>query len=303
MPYLKTPNVAMISTADWSSYRKTVSNCSPPEAQRIAMLDPTIRFFFYCRDHMTLVNPNWPAPRIFQPKDAVFFSGEPWWGSAPQCDGYVKDGLAVAYIDNLQTADPTIAGQYVTAQGLNAIDVVCLFAANLMQEQTGDYVRLAPDVPVPANGTLAVAHGYYLPLFGKPVAELQAKGITVLLSVLNGRDNAGWSQFATEENAASVAAQLASAVHTYGFDGIDIDDEYSNIQEPLPNSLAMVTLFMRQQMPDKILSKALFDDIYGYMDVFSGQYDGVSLAQNLSYGWQMSYANDPQDQLPPYVAA
>jgi hypothetical protein len=30
--------------------------------------------------------------RIFRQKDAVFFSGEPWWGSAAGfADGYVKE--------------------------------------------------------------------------------------------------------------------------------------------------------------------------------------------------------------------
>ncbi len=27
----------------------------------------------------------------FKPKDAVFFSGKPWYGSAPQADSYEKD--------------------------------------------------------------------------------------------------------------------------------------------------------------------------------------------------------------------
>ena len=90
-------------------YKRTAPNCSPEEARRIALLDPSISFFFFARDDMEL------APRIFNPGDAVFFSGKPWWGSAPQSDGYLKDGISLAYIGSLDTFDPNVAGTYVTA--------------------------------------------------------------------------------------------------------------------------------------------------------------------------------------------
>jgi Glycosyl hydrolases family 18 len=304
MPWTKTANVAMFEGADWSSFSKVVGNCSPPQAQRIAMRDPTIRFFFVCREPMVLTNPAWPQPRTFAPGDAVFFTGEPWWGSAPQCDGYQKDGLSIAYIDGLTAADPAsplIAGHYVTAQGLNAVDIVCLFAANLCTSATGDYVRLAPNVPVPANGTLAIAHDYYIAVFERSVAALQEQGICVLLSFLNNWDAAGWSEFATPQDAEAFAAQLNSVVDSYGFDGIDIDNEYSSgIWQP--NALAMVTSMIRQAMPDIILSKALWHDISPFPDDFDGRYDDVGLAQTLTYGWEMSYGNDPAGILPQYAA-
>jgi hypothetical protein len=298
MPFTKTENVAMFEGADWSGYKKTVPNCSPEQARRIALLDPTINFFFFAREYMVLTNPDWSGPRTFNPGDAVFFSGEPWWGSAPQCDAYQKDGISIAYIGSLG-ADPTsplVAADYVTGQGLNAVDIVCLFAANINVSATGDYVRLAPEIVVPAGGSLAVAHQDYIPVFQQSVAALQAKGITVLLSFLNNHDAAGWSEFATPQDASSFAAQLQYVVGTYGFDGIDIDDEYSS-GTPQPNSLAMVTAMIRQVLPDMILSKALWQDI----DDFDENYDGVDLQQTLTYGWEMSYGNDPQDILPVYV--
>lgn len=298
MPYTKTENVAMFEGADWGGYKKTVPNCSPEQARRIALLDPTIDFFFFAREYMVLTNPDWSGPRTFNPGDAVFFGGEPWWGSAPQCDAYQKDGIGTAYVGSLG-ADPTsplVAGDYVTGQGLNAVDIVCLFAANINVSATGDYVRLAPDVAVPDGGSLAVAHQDYIPVFQQSVAALQDKGIIVLLSFLNNHDAAGWSEFATPQDASSFAAQLQYVVETYGFDGIDIDDEYS-AGTPQPNSLAMVTAMIRQVLPDMILSKALWQDI----DDFDENYNGVSLLQTLTGGWEMSYANDPQDILPVYV--
>lgn len=297
MPYAMTANVAMFEGGDWSGYRKTISGCSPEQARRIATLDPELDFFFFCREPMVLTNPGWPQPRIFQPGDAVFFAGEPWWGSAPQCDGYVKNGLSIAYAGSLGSSSPLVAAQFVTSQGLNAVDMVSLFAANLNTSLFDDLIRLAPDVPVPAGGTLATAHDYYLPVFEECVAKLQAQGIAVLLTFLNNHDSSGWSEFATPTDASNFAAQLQYVVDTYGFDGIDIDDEYSK-GPAQPNSLAMVTTLIRQQMPQTLLSKALWADL----DTFDERYEGSGLAQTLSCGWEMSYGNDPQGALPPYVA-
>lgn len=301
MPWAKTGNVAMYGGADWSNYKKTVPDCTPEQARRIAILDPTISFFFCAREYMVLTNPAWPGPRTFNPGDAVFFSGEPWWGSAPQCDGYVKTGMSIAYVGSLDSSDPVLAGQYSTAQGLNAVDIVCLFAANLNLATSGDYVRLAPTVPVPAGGTLAVGHDYYIAVFKKSVAALQARGVTVLLSFLNNHDDSGWSQFnpadpADVASAEAFAKQLQAVVETWGFDGIDIDDEYSNGQA-YDDSLPMVTTMMRQLMPDLLISKALYADD----GPFSGSWSSRTLAQNLTYGWQMSYDDNPQGELPYYV--
>lgn len=290
MPWIRQDNVAMDTQADWSGYKRTVPNCSPEEARRIALLDPSISFFFFAREHMEL------APRIFNPGDAVFFSGKPWWGSAPQSDGYLKDGISLAYIGSLDTFDPNVAGTYVTAQGLNAVDMVCLFAADLNVALSGNLIRLAPDVAVPAGGTLAVAPDYFIPMFGKSVQALQAKGITVILTFLNNHDAAGWSEFKTEADAQAFAEQLNYVVETYGFDGIDIDDEYSN-GVAQDGTLAMVTQMMRALMPSKIISKALWADTQN----FGPTYKGVGLAQTLTYGWYMGYGGEPSESLPDYA--
>ena len=78
----KEGSVAQYGESDWSGYLKTVSNTTPDEAMQVAQADGAVTFFFYCNGPLVLPG------RTFAPKDAVFFTGAPWWGSAPQCDAY-----------------------------------------------------------------------------------------------------------------------------------------------------------------------------------------------------------------------
>ncbi len=298
MPWAKTPDVAMYKGADWSGLVETVSQCSPGLAFRIARLNPDISFFFFCREGMVLEATAGNPTRVFNPGDAVFFTGTPWFGSAPQCDAYQKDGVSVAYISGSPTNVAT-AGCYTTAQGLPAVDVVCIFAANINQTPASCAVRLAPNIVVPAGGTLACGNLNILQILQSgTIASLQGQGITVLLTFLNNHDNSGWSEFASASDAATFTAQLQSIVVQYGLDGIDIDDEYS-ARTPNSTSLAMVTSMMQTAMPDKIISKALFEDL----QYFGVPYKGVTLEQTLTYGWEMGYGASPQYVLPPYVSA
>jgi hypothetical protein len=298
MPWTKTPNVAMFKGADWGGYISTVPNCSPPQAQRLALLNPKITFFFFCRDPMVLEKTGNNPQRTFNAGDAVFFSGEPWFGSAPQCDSYQKSGMSVAYIGGTPT-NVAEAGCYVTAQGLPAVDVVCIFAANINLAPMGNAVRLAPQVKVPPNSSLACGNPNIVQILqSNAIQNLRALGITVLLTFLNNHDASGWSEFSTASDAGYFVQQLQSIVDQYHLDGIDIDDEYSN-GTPISTSLAMVTSLMQQAMPNGIISKALFADL----QYFGVPYKGVTLEQTLTYGWEMSYGGKPQYRLPPYVQA
>ena len=126
MAWIKKENVAMFKEANWNTLIKRVSNCTPEEAKRIAIKNPKISFFFFCREFMVLETLG--DKGVFNPGDVVFFSGEPWYGSAPQCDSYEKAGMSVAYVslDKIQTA-----GCYTMADDSAAVDVVCIFAANI----------------------------------------------------------------------------------------------------------------------------------------------------------------------------
>src|SRR5215213_8897679 len=153
--------------------------------------------------------------------------------------------FTMAYV-GVSTNSLANAGCYTLADGRQFFDFVAVFAANLDGP---------PNVPVlsftlPVNATLYDTDD---------VKKLQNLGITVLLTVVNNWSKAGWSEFTDQTAAQWFVDQLVAAVDRFGLDGIDIDDEYS-IGTPTDTNLAMVTTLLRQALPGKIVSKALFDD-------------------------------------------
>lgn len=292
MPWQKTPNVAMFKGADWSNLIQQAPNCTPQLAKRIALRNPAITFFFLCNEPMYL-EPTGPNPaRQFNPGDAVFFSGEPWFGSAPQCDSYQKNGVTTVYINPQSSSQFRGTACYVLADGSPAVDVVCIFAANYCTNQL-PYLRANNNDP-PTNQPFNP--GIQAVLDDGSVKFLQDKGLTVLLTVGNGWSQVGWSEFQNEQDAANFASYLQTAViQPHGLDGIDIDDEYSKGQ-PQTNSLAMVTTLMRQIMPGILITKALFQD----MQYFGVPWQGSTLENNLNYGWEMTYGPEPSYRLPAY---
>lgn len=164
----------------------------------------------------------------------------------------------------------------------------CIFAANIALDSATQKPTLYfnPEVSCVLNDT-------------NQIKSIQASGTKVLLSVLNHHQNAGWSCFTDYTAAKDMASQLASVVQQYGLDGIDIDDEYSTCT-PNDSSLIMITTALKQLMPDKIISKALFTDI----NYFQATWQNHTLAENLDYGWEMSYwETNGSTRLQPYVNA
>jgi hypothetical protein len=301
MGWKKTPDVAQYKGADWNNFISIEHDCSPEQAKRIAMCNPQITFFFICREYMVLEGPVYDKYGAFNPGDAVFFSGEPWYGSAPQCDGYQKDGIMVAYVSPPATFTTpyslSFVADYTLADGSPAIDIVCICYGNFCTLDALPYIRANnnnPPTTQPFNPNVQTA------LSDGSIAYLQSKGITVVLTVGNGWTPTGWSEFTEEADAQKFAAYLQSdVVDQYGLDGIDIDDEYST---GVANdySLIMVTSAMQSLMPGKIISKALFQDI-GYFPPNS--WNGITLLDTLTYGSEMSYWAPPQEILPDYAGA
>lgn len=287
MGWTKKPNAAQYKGADWNNFVLRAHNCTPEQARRIAFINPEITFYFFCREYMVLEGPVYEKYGAFYPGDAVFFKGEPWLGSAPQCDTYIKNGTAVAYINPDNPKQFKQTGCYEMADGRAAVDVVCIFAGNYCTNEP-PYLRAHndPHAKQPFNDNIQKV------LSDGSVKFLQDKGIVVLLTVLNGHTEVGWSEFTSKETAQGFVDYLKSdVIDRYGLDGIDIDDEYSAGTRQ-NDSLAMVTTLMKQTMPNKLLTKALFRD----RQYFKASWKGHKLAQNLDYGWEMTYGGGGPDR-------
>lgn len=292
MPWTTTANVAQYEGANWANYVKTVSNCSPAQAKLIAFQDPQITYFFYCRGPIILTN-----GRSFQTGDAVFFNDtqKPWWGSAPQCDGYQRLCLAVGYVStDVASIQSALA---LTYNGGPALDAV-IFTVNLNDITTipAGYAQIVSSATGPTVLTANQSVQELLPNIGPVVQQAHAQGTSVLMCGLNNHDNAGWAEFQTDSDAQQFAGQCASVLSQYGFDGVDIDDEYSD-GTVNDTSLAMVSYEIDHAINPKTLSKALYDDT----QYAPYKYDGTTLFDNLTWGWTMSYWASPQGQMAPYA--
>jgi len=81
----KVADVAQYSGADWSNEVRRDKALTVDQAKAIAAANPSITYFFITKG----VQMSLGAKGVFHTGDAVFFSGKPWYGSAP--------GLADAY--------------------------------------------------------------------------------------------------------------------------------------------------------------------------------------------------------------
>lgn len=90
MQWKKIANVAMYYGANWDLMVCMKRGMTPESAQAYAIGVDEITFFFIATGTMVL-----EGHGTFSPGDAVFFSGEPQWGTAPNlADGYVKPSPA-----------------------------------------------------------------------------------------------------------------------------------------------------------------------------------------------------------------
>lgn len=202
--------------------------------------------------------------------------------------------LTTAYISPQSVTQFQDIANWRLADGSPAIGFVCIFAANYAADSL-PFLRANNNNP-PTNQQFN--DNIQDVLDSGAIAFLQSQGIKVLLTITNGWASVGWSEFTSQSDAQDFVDYLAGIVAQYGLDGIDIDDEYST-GTPQSDSLAMVTTLMRQTMPDKLITKALWSDL----QYFGVQWDGSTLEQNLDFGWQMTYGMPAKLMLPPYATA
>ncbi|MBI5274750.1 MAG: hypothetical protein HY860_06845 [Chlamydiales bacterium] len=89
--FQKIVNVAQYKAADWNNVVGVAKDISLEHAYKIANDNPDIDFFFYTKGGQMVLEKENGEYRVFRHGDTVFFSGTPWWGSAPGlADGYIK---------------------------------------------------------------------------------------------------------------------------------------------------------------------------------------------------------------------
>lgn len=133
------------------------------------------------------------------------------------------------------------------------------------------------------------------------VQYLQSLGIKVLLSVLgyntHGQPGMGWDGVPASENAKFAKWMKQEVIDKYGLDGIDIDNEFSNLPENKPAFMSTVG-YLRESLTGSLISKALWqDEDYFLMPVLPGVPNaGKYLARLLDFGCTMGYGIETDGQ-------
>lgn len=172
-------------------------------------------------------------------------------------------------------------------------NVVNIFAANINYDTSRGRAYLYSNNNV--TKVLTNADTYIKPL--------QQKGMKVVLTILGNHQGAGICNFPTREAARDFAQQLANTVNTYGLDGIDFDDEYSEYGkngtgQPNDSSFVMLVQELKALLPDKIIS------FYYYGDAASRlSWNGFRVGDYVNYSWNAMYGTFSAPNVPPLTKA
>ncbi|MCC3213933.1 T9SS type A sorting domain-containing protein [Chryseobacterium sp. X308] len=172
-------------------------------------------------------------------------------------------------------------------------NVVNIFAANINYDTSRGRAYLYSNNNV--TKVLTNADTYIKPL--------QQKGMKVVLTILGNHQGAGICNFPTREAAKDFALQLANTVNTYGLDGIDFDDEYSEYGnngtgQPNDSSFVMLVQELRALLPNKIIS------FYYYGPAASRLFwNGARVGDNVNYSWNAMYGTFSAPNVPPLTKA
>jgi len=190
----------------------------------------------------------------------------------------VAGAKGVCYVE-VNNNDIRNVGKYKLSTGQQLFDIAIIFAANINYNTSTRKAVLYFNPQV--TNVLSNRNTYIKPL--------QDKGIKVLLSILGNHQGAGICNFPSQAAAQEFAQQLSNAVTTYGLDGIDFDDEYSEYGvngtgQPNASSFVYLVTALRQLMPNKIIS------FYYYGPATSRlSYNGVTVGSKVNYSWNAVY--------------
>lgn len=191
-----------------------------------------------------------------------------------------KPGPVTAAYVEVNSYSMTNVGRYVlVSNGASVFDIGIIFGANINYDTTSKTAYLYFNQRTQ----------YVLDNAATEIRPLQAKGIKVLLSILGNHQGAGFANFPDQQAAAAFARQLASAVTTYGLDGIDFDDEYAEYGNngtgpPNPWSFVYLVQALRSNLPSKIISMYFIGESSTRLS-----YGGIEVGDLLNYAWNPSY--------------
>ncbi|MGO4488911.1 endo-beta-N-acetylglucosaminidase H [Microbacterium sp. 2RAF4] len=180
--------------------------------------------------------------------------------TAAAADDTAAEPKLAVYVEVNSNDLANVADYTLADSGLPAVDLAMIFAANINYDGEKAYLHFNERV----TETLQDAQNQIRPL--------QARGTKVLLSVLGNHQGAGFANFTSFAAADAFAAQLADAVTTYGLDGIDFDDEWTNYGAngtPQPNaqSFGWLASALRDRLgPDKLITLYAIGETYTVTD-------------------------------------
>ena len=180
---------------------------------------------------------------------------------------------------------------YVLQDGSPQTNVVFLFAAAFTGTPDSfapPYFSIPDDVlsqlVAPAGGT-------------SNVKQLQELGIKVVLSV-TGSGGMGWDGVPADQNTAFAQWVQTSVIEEYGLDGIDIDNEWTDVPEN-PQAFMDTVGTLREYLGGSLITKALWNDSdYFTVPVSSSAPNvGAYLSSLLDFGSLMSYGSSFEGQI------
>jgi hypothetical protein len=187
--------------------------------------------------------------------------------------------LNVCYIE-VNDTNLEVLGDYCFSGKKNSVfDIGIIFAANIDYNPLTKATTLFLNDQVRAN------------LNNKRVIQaLRKKGMKVLLSVLGNHKGAGVCNFPDQSSADNFAQQLFDAVHDYGLDGIDFDDEYADYggnDTGLPNDFSFVYLLSALRTllgPYKLITFYHFGEAVNHLS-----FNGLFAGSLIDYSWNAMY--------------
>jgi len=196
-------------------------------------------------------------------------------GAAPAGASGKSGPGSVCYVEVNSHSMLNVGRYKLASSGANVFDIGIIFASNINSDGSRAHLHHNENVT------------RLLENVETEVRPLQQQGIKVLLSILGNHQGVGPGNFQTYEEADAFAAQLADAVHTYGLDGIDFDDEYARYDLGNPVnawSFPYLVKALRQRMPDKIIS------LYWYGPITETlEYDGIRVGDVIDHSWNSIY--------------